>query len=211
MHRMAILAVAAGLLILLVAIQLALPPLIARRAESQLTKHGGHAHVTLKALPSPRLLFKEGDSLKVRATGLVTPPPDPPRPGVDNGNGSLKDLDGFDSVDIQVVGMRAGPLTIARLTLERDQPDEPYQARVQATATGADLATFAGNQLGGGIGGFLGGLAGSAMPGATTEIPIDVGASIRSDGQATGVTGSVAGVPAGPLITALTAALAARF
>ena len=207
MHRMAILAVAAGLLILLAAIQLALPPLIARQVESELTQHGGHARVTLKALPSPRLLFKEGDSLKVRATSLVTPPPGTN----DNGNGSLKDLDGFDSVDIQVIGMRTGPLTIARLTLERDHADDPYQARVQATVTGADLATFAGNQLGGGIGGFLGGIAGSAMPGATTEIPIDVGATIDHNGQAIAVTGSVAGVPAGPLVAAITAALAARF
>ena len=209
MHRMAILAVAAGLLILLVAIQLALPPLLARQVESQLTKHGGHAHVELSALPSPRLLFKEGDSIKVRATGLVTPPPDPT--GAGDGNGSLKDLDGFDSVDIQVVGMRTGPLTIARLTLKRDSSGEPYEARVQATVTGADLAAFAGSQLGGGIGGFLGGIAGTAMPGATTEIPIDVGASIDGDGKATAVTGNVAGIPAGPLVAALAAALAARF
>ncbi|HEY0631445.1 MAG TPA: LmeA family phospholipid-binding protein [Thermoleophilaceae bacterium] len=205
---MAILAVAAALLILLTAIQLALPPIVAHRVESELTKHGGHARVHLSALPAPRLLFKEGDSLKVRATGLVTPAPDP------SSTGTLSDLDGFDSVDIQVIGMHAGPLTISRLTLQRDDAQQPYRATVQATVTGADLAAYAGGAIGGGIGGFLGGLAGTAMPGSGTEIPIDLGATLVSDGgrvRATTVSGSVAGVPAGPFVEALAAALAGRF
>jgi hypothetical protein len=208
MHRMAILAVAAALLILLTAIQLALPPIVAHRVESELTKHGGHARVHLSALPAPRLLFKEGDSLKVLATGLVTPAPDP------SSTGTLSDLDGFDSVDIQVIGMHAGPLTISRLTLQRDDAQQPYRATVQATVTGADLAAYAGSAIGGGIGGFLGGLAGTAMPGSGTEIPIDLGATLVSDGgrvRATTVSGSVAGVPAGPFVEALAAALAGRF
>jgi hypothetical protein len=209
MQRMAILAVAA-LLVLLVVVQLALPPLLEGRVESHLTKHGGHARVELSALPSPRLLFKEGDRLKVRATGIVTPPPDP----TSTSSGGLSDLDGFDRVDIQVIGMRVGPLTIARLTLDRGTSAEPYQATVHATVTGADLAAYAGGQIGGGIGGFLGAIAGTAMPGASTEIPIDLGATLRSDQgriTATAVTGSVAGVPAGPLVEALAAALAGRF
>jgi hypothetical protein len=206
---MAILAVAAAaLIILLTAIQLALPPIVAKRVEKQLTKHGGHARVHLSALPAPRLLFKEGDSLKVRATGLVTPPADP------SSSGALNDLDGFDSVDIQVIGLHAGPLTISRLTLQRDESAHPYTATVQATVTGADLAAFAGSQIGGGLGGFLGGLAGTAMPGSGTEIPIDLTATLRSDQgrvNATSVNGSVAGVPAGPFVEALAAALAGRF
>src|SRR3954449_2451742 len=137
MQRMTILALAAAaLFILLAAIQLALPPILQHRVERELTKNGGHAHVHLSALPSPRLLFKEGDSLKVRATGLVTPPADP------NSSGALSDLDGFDSVDIQVIGLHAGPLTISRLTLQGGAGDEPYTATVQATVTGAALASF---------------------------------------------------------------------
>src|SRR3954447_16683646 len=111
MQRMAILALAA-LVAILVALQLALPPIIERQAEKQLTKHGGSARVHLSAFPSLRLLRKEGDSLTVRATGLVTPPKDP------TSKGTLSDLDGFDRVDIQVVGMHVGPLTIARLTMQ---------------------------------------------------------------------------------------------
>lgn len=208
MHRMVILAVLI-LLTLLAAIQLALPPLLARHVESRLTKHGGSARVELAATPSPRLLFNEGDSLKVRATGLVTPPPDP-----SGESGGLGDLDGFDQVDIQVVGMRLGPLTIARLTLERDAGDEPYSASVQATVTAAGLSTYAGGQIAGGLGGFLGGIAGSAMPGSGVEIPIDLHAVLQSDSgriRAVTVDGSVAGLPAGPFVEALLAALAGRF
>jgi hypothetical protein len=206
MHRMAILAVAA-LAAILVALQLALPPIIARQAEKELTKHGGHARVELSAFPSVRLLRKEGDSLTVRATGLVTPPKDP------TSTGTLSDLDGFSKVDIQVVGMHIGPLTIARLTLQREDDDQPYTARVQATTTPAALATFAGGAVAGGVGGFLGGIASSAMPGANTELPIDLDATLVSqDGaiRARTVSGSVAGLPAGPFVEAVTAALAGR-
>lgn len=209
MHRMAILAlVAAGFFLVLIAIQFALPPIVEHRVEQGLTKHGGHARVHLSALPAPRLLFKEGDSLQVRATGIVTP-----AAGGD-GNGGLSDLDGFDKVDIQVIGLHAGPLTISRLSLTRHGAADPYTATVQATVTGAALASYAGSQIGGGLGGFLGGLAGTAMPGSGTEIPIDLTATLESDGgriNATSVNGSVAGVPAGPFVEALAAALAARF
>jgi hypothetical protein len=206
MQRMAILALA-FLITLLVAIQLALPPLIEREAVKRLTKHGGSAHVELRAFPSVRLLRKEGDSLKVRAEGLVTPPADP------TSKGTLSDLDGFDRVDIQVVGMEVGPLTIARLTFTRDNPDEPYSARIEATTSAVAVAAFAGGQIGGGIGGFLGALTGSAMPGAGVEVPIDLQATLTSqDGavRAQGVSGSVAGLPAGPFVEAITAALAGR-
>ena len=209
MHRMAILAAsAAGLIILLAAVQLALPPILQHRVEQRLTKNGGHARVHLSALPAPRLLFKEGDSLEVRATGIVAPSAN------GNGNGGLTDLDGFDSVDIQVIGLHTGPLTISRLTLKRDDGAAPYTITVQATVTGAALASYAGTQIGGGLGGFLGGLAGTAMPGSGTEIPIDLTATLRSDGgsiSATSVEGSIAGVPAGPFVEALAAALAGRF
>jgi hypothetical protein len=206
---MTILAVsAAALFILLAAIQLALPPYVEHRVERELTKNGGHARVELSALPAPRLLFKEGDSLKVRATGIVTSQADP------NSSGALRDLDGFDSVDIQVIGLHTGPLTISRLTLRRHDAGEPYTATVQATVTGAALASYAGSQIGGGLGGFLGGLAGTAMPGSGTEIPIDLTATLESDNgrlHATSVNGSVAGVPAAPFVEALAAALAGRF
>jgi hypothetical protein len=207
MHRMTILVVL-GLLVLLAVVQLGLPPLLERQVEGRLTRGGGTARVELSALPSPRLLFREGDSLKVRATGLSTGLADP------GSKSALGDLDGFDEVDVQVIGMRTGPLHIARFTLTRDGGDRPYRATVSATVTAAELTTYAGQTLGGGLGGFLGGVATGMMPGSGTAIPIDLDAVLQSDGgraRALSVNGSVAGLPAGPLVEALAAALAGRF
>jgi hypothetical protein len=216
MRRMAFLIVAAAL-VLLVAIQLGLPRLIARHVAARLTEHGGHARVKLTARPSPLLLLKRGDLLHVRATGLTTGPPEPQANttrGSGGGQGGLSDLDGFREVDIQVVGVAIGPFQIARLTLVRDRADAPYTATVQATLTGAELSAFAGRWLGGGIGGFLGGIGGGMVPGSGLEIPVDVEAVLRSeDGRvrATAVRGNVAGLPAGPFVEALATALAVRF
>jgi hypothetical protein len=188
-------------------VQLALPPLIERHVEGKLTQHGGSARVELSAFPSPRLLFGEGATLKVRASGIATGPVDP------NSTATLGDLDGFGSVDVQVIGMHTGPLTISRLTLQRED-GQPYRATVQAIVTGAELSAYAGQRLGGGLGGFLGGMAGGMMPGSGAPIPIDFEAVLQSDGgrvRAVAVNGSVAGLPAGPLVEALAAALAGRF
>jgi hypothetical protein len=207
MRRIVILALAV-LALLLVALELAVPPLAERRVEGRLTEHGGSARVDLSAFPSPRLLFREGDRVRVRASGIATPPIDPARPS------TLGELDGFDEVDVRATDMRAGPFRVALLTLERGDGESAYRATVRATVTGAALSAFAGRQLGGGIGGFLGGIAGGAMPGARAEIPIDLRAVLRSDGgraRAVTVDGSVAGLPAGPLVELLTTALAGRF
>jgi hypothetical protein len=207
MPRIAILA-AAAVLLLLILVQLALPPLAERQVEKRLTERGGTADVDLSALPAPRLLFKEGDSIRVRAHGIAVPL---------TGLGSreaLKDLDGFDSVDVRATEVKVGPFTIALLSLARKTGEGTYTARITATVTGADLSKFAGRTLGGGLGGFLSGLATSAMPGADTEIPIDLKAVLRSDegrARAVDVQGNVAGFPAGPLVEAVIAALAGRF
>ena len=207
MQRMAILVVL-GILVLLAVVQIGLPPLLEHQVASRLTKGGGSARVELAAVPSIRLLFREGDSLKVRASELATGLAEP------GSKGALSDLDGFDAVDVQVIDMRVGPLHIARFTLRRDTADDPYRATVSATVTGAELSTYAGQTLGGGLGGFLGGMASGMMPGSGAPIPIDLDAVLRSDSggvRAVSVDGSVAGLPAGPFVEALAAALAGRF
>jgi hypothetical protein len=203
MHGMAILAVAAFIAVLAAAIQVVLPRTVARHAERRLTEHGGHARVHLKAFPAPILLRKRGTSLTVRASGLVARTSQ----SKDNGGAGLDALDGFDRVDIQVIGVHVGPLSISRFQLVRATPGKPYEATVQATITGAELAAYAG---GGRLGAFLTG----AFPGTRTEIPLDASATLTSDGSrvsATRVKGSVAGLPAGPLIEALVAAVSTSF
>ena len=207
MQRIAILA-AAALLLLLVAVQLVLPGLVARRIEDHLTAKGGTAQVDLSAFPSIRLLFREGARIKVRAHGIETPLGELRR------NDALNDLDGFDEVDVRTSGSRIGPFEVGLLTLTKHDGEGTYSARIEATVTGGELSAYAGRQLGGGLGGFLGGLAGGAFPGSATEIPIDIRAVLRSDdgrARAVAVSGSVAGIPAGPLVEALASALAGRF
>jgi hypothetical protein len=198
MHRMAILAVAALVVVLgAVALQVGLPRLAARKAAQRLTEHGGHARVHVKAFPATKLLRKRGDSLVVKASRLVA------SRGPGGAGGGLQDLAGFRRVDIQVIGVKLGPLTVARVHLERADPDSDYALTLQATVTGADLATF--------VGGRLGGLLSAAVVGSGTEIPLDVAATLSAGGKATNVSGSLAGLPAGQLVEALTAALATRF
>jgi hypothetical protein len=195
MHRMAILALAALVALLALAVQLGLPRLIERKAEQRLTENGGHARVHLSAFPVTKLLGRRGDSLVVKASGLVA------ARGEGGTGGGLEQLDGFTSVDIQVIGVRLGPLTISRFHLHREVLGDPYRATVQATVTPEDLARYAGGRLGG----FLT----AALVGASTEIPLDVEATLESEGV-TAVKGSVAGFPAGPFVEALVAGLASR-
>jgi hypothetical protein len=205
MRRIATLAIAL-VVVLLVAAQLAIPPIADRTAEHRLTRDGGSADVHLSAFPALRLLFKEGHSARVRARGISLPliPSDPK---------VFEDLDGFDEVDIQVADATMGPFHLSTLTLQR-KGDTPYRATVRGTVTGRDLATFAGAQIGGPLGGFLGGLGGSAMPFGDAAVPLDLDAVLASvDGrpQAVTVHGAVAGVAAGPLIEAFAQGLAGRF
>ena len=207
MRRILILALVV-LVLLLVAAQFALPPLAERAVQDKLTENGGTANVDLDAFPSPRLLFKEGDRIRVRTTGITTPPLDLTK------GGTFEDLDGFDEVDILATDTSIGPFRVARITLQRDEGEQNYRATIQATIRGTDLSAFAGRMLGGGLGGFLSGIAGGAMPGAGARIPIDLNAVLRSENgkaKAVSVDGTVAGLPAAPLVEVLTAALAVRF
>ena len=205
MRRFALLAVAILALAIVLA-QFLLPPYLDHRVEQRLERGGGTANVDLSALPSERLLFDEGDGIKVRAQGITTQLVSPTQKVFHN-------LDGFDDVDVRVTNMRTGPFRVQSFDLER-RGNEPYQATVNATVTASDLATFAGNALGGEFGSLLGTLGGSVIPFGDTPIPLHVSADIRSDGgrpQTLGVNGTIAGLPASPLIEALAGALGERF
>jgi hypothetical protein len=204
MRRISIVA-AIGLFVLVVAGQFVAPRIAANQVEKRLTKDGGTATASVKAFPWPRLLFKEGDSLKVRARGIQLP--------LTSAN-DVNKVDGFDDVDIQVTDANAGPFTISRLTLERKGGNSAYRTTLTGSTTARAVATFAGSQAGGALGGFLSGLAGGALPFGDQTVPFDFDAALRSDGgriHATAVTGSVAGFPAGPLAEAVAQALAGRF
>ena len=205
MRRISIVAVLV-LFVLAVGGQVIAPRIAARDTVKRLTKDGGTAQAEVHAFPWPRLLFTEGDSIKVRANGIALPVVSPQ-------SKVLQDLDGFNKVDVQVTNATAGPLRLQRVSLSRDGGDHSYSAQVAGTVTARDVATFSGSQIGGGLGGFLSGLAGGSLPFGDEPIPIDLSAVIRSDGgrpRAVTSDGTIAGLPAGPFVEVLAQALAGR-
>src|SRR4051812_18912503 len=104
MRRVSIVAVI-SLCVLAVAGQFVAPRVAASDAENRLTKDGGSAHADISAFPWPRLLFTEGDSVKVRARGISLALLSPTSTG-------LKQLDGFDDVDVRIIAASAGPFRL---------------------------------------------------------------------------------------------------
>src|SRR5436190_668800 len=172
MRRLLLIA-AAGIVVLLVASQLLVPAYLEHRAEKRLTEKGGHAEVTIQAVPALRLLFDDGHRITVRGEGLHV--------DLLNGRGPVFDeLDKFDQADVRLTRMSAGPFAVRQVTLARRSFDDPYSLVISASVTGRALSSYAG---------------------------------IRShDGRPRieSVDGSVAGLSAGPLASAIAAAIADR-
>jgi hypothetical protein len=205
--RRVLLYVAAGIVVLLIASQLLVPPYLEHRAEKRLTEKGGHATVSIEAVPALRLVFNDGHRIKVRGDGLHVDL-------LTNGRSQVfGELDRFDQADVKLTHMSAGPFAVRQVTLARRHSDDPYSLVVSASVTGRALASYAGNQVAGGVGGFIGRLASGAVPFSAEPIPVEVDAEVEShDGQprVQSVDGSVAGLDAGPLASAIAAAIADR-
>ena len=200
--------VAVAILALLVVAQLLVPPYLEHRAEKRLTAKGGHADVSIDALPAVRLLFNDGSKIKVRGEGLH----------VDllhgNGGGRVFDeLDRFDQADVRIARMSAGPFAVRQVTIERRSSGAPYSLMISASVTARALSSYAGSEIAGPFGGLVGKLAGGAVPFSSEPIPVEVDAEIRSRGgrpEIEHVDGSVLGVSAGPLANTIAAAIAGR-
>lgn len=198
--------VAAGILVLLIASQLLVPPYLEHRAEKRLTERGGHAEVSIDALPAVRLLFNDGNRIKVRGDGLHV--------DLLKASGRVFDeLDRFDKADVRLTRMSAGPFAVRQVTLARDSADDPYSLVISASVTARSLSTYAGGQLAGSFGSFVGRLAAGAVPFSSERIPVEVDADVRSrDGKpdVEHVDGSVLGLSAGPLAETIASAIADR-
>ena len=206
--RRALLYAAAAIVVLLVASQLAVPAYLEHRAEKRLTAKGGHAQVTIDALPAMRLLFNDGSKIKVRGDGLHV--------DLLNANGNTQvfgELDRFNQADVRLTRMSAGPFAVRQVTIARNSSSDPYALVISASVTARALSSYAGNELAGPVGGLIGKIASGVVPFSAEPIPVEVDANIRSrDGrpEVESVDGSVAGVSAGPLAAAIAAAIADR-
>ncbi len=198
--------VVAILILALVVSQLVLPPVVARVIEHRLTRDGGGAHVSLRAFPALRLLFKHGDSIDVTGENIT----------VQLGTGKqqvLKKLDGFDSAHIHLTDVTSGPFHTSGFSLDKDPGDTAYDLAVRASFTPSALAAYLGSSVGGGLGGLFGGIAGGLVPGGTQPLPVAVDVRLQSDGgnpRVVSGAGTVAGVPMGPVLEAVVAAVVAR-
>ncbi len=197
--------IAAGIVVfVLVASQILLPSLGARRVEDRLTEGGGSAEVTIGALPALRLLLDDGERLEVSARDLSL--------DLDADGEVLERLDGFSIVEISIVDSTAGPFSLESFTLSRDGGG-PYHLVSSATATAAGLADA--------------GLETAELPGETVidailgevfgesdeQIPIELDLQLASeDGRLRVVSGggTVAGIPTGPLAELLSSAVVVR-
>jgi hypothetical protein len=198
------LAVLGAIALLLVAAQLFLPGYAADKIESRMTRNGGEASATVKAVPAVRLVFGDGDRVSARAIGV--------RLDLSRRERPFRKLDGFSEVDIGVTTSHIGPLAIDRMTLTRDGSG-PYRFTWNGSVSLADIAGFGAGQLGA-LGAVAGPLAAGSLPNASKRLPIDLDMAIKSeDGRVRVVSGggTFAGVPTGPLAELLTAAIAVSF
>ena len=181
--------------------QLFLPPYAEHELEDRLTEHGGTAKVDLDAIPAARLLFGHGSRLDIRAQGLSM--------DLEKQPDVFKNLDKFGETSVYVRDSRAGPFAVKGFFLTR-RADHEYLMVLQANAAPADVARYAGAQLGGGFGSALAGLAAGTLANADKAVPVNARMTIdTSSGSPRALTaeGEVGGLPAGPLAQVVANAL----
>lgn len=200
------------LLIAAAAVQVALPRIAERRIRGRLVEYGGEAEVRIRAVPATRLLRNAGDRIAVRGAGLeitLAPalPADSPAPRTSRAG--LSALDGFDEVDIELVGFRTGPFAVDAFVLER-RGGGSYAMAVRGQTTPAELAVLGLDAIPGGS--LIGSVAGATPLGSRS---FSVSLQIELISEPTGLRvgtggGSIAGYPAGPFAATIAAAVARR-
>lgn len=192
----------AGAVIVIVAVvaQILIPRVGERRIERRLAHDGGDAFVVLAAMPSTRLLRREGDRIMVRGRRLSI--------GMSRDGGGLAALDGFSSVDIALGELVTGPFDVSAFELTREGGG-PYRMRSQATTSGSALAGYGGETLGG-LAPLLAMLA-RQSPLGSRSFRVEVEVELVSENGLLSVTageGTIAGYPAGPIAKLIASAVA---
>jgi hypothetical protein len=193
----------AVLVIALVAAQIFLPRIGENQVEDRLTKDGGTASVEIDAVPAVRLLFNDGDTLKVKAREVNIP--------IDDIQGkSFKELDGFNDVDVRLTLSKVGPFFAELVTITRGEGDDLYGFTFRGSTSPAEVGEFALAGLPPLLRSALTALAGRA---GSQELPIRLDVNLRSDQGRTrvvGGTGTVAGLPLGGFALGIAGAIISR-
>jgi hypothetical protein len=199
--------IAAGVVVLvLVVTQFVLPPILAGKVEDRLTARGGIANVDLEALPALRLLGNEGDRFKLAGHGLRFP--------LDQKQAVFDKLDGFDSIQVRLTDVKAGPFTVSRFELSRRDGEQDYSLSSSGQSTVAQISSYLTSGLPPLLSSFLNGTArGVTGPAADRPIPFSVSAELASDGGEPRLvrgSGKVAGIPTGPFAALLAQTIVSR-
>jgi hypothetical protein len=194
--------IAAGIVVFaLVASQVLIPPIGARKVEDRLEVGGGTADVTIGAVPALRLLFGDGERLEVDARDLDLP--------LDRDLHVFDDLDGFGIVDVSIANSHAGPFELSSFKLTRDGSG-PYHMVTSGQTTAADLVDYGINGVDLPGTNILGGLMDVLFGPSVESIPVSLDMELASDrGLVRVVSGdsTVAGIPAGPVGAMITSAI----
>jgi len=198
---------AVGLVVVvLVVTQIVLPPILEGRVEDRLTRGGGSAKVHLEAVPALRLLAHHGDHFSLEGRGLNFP--------LDQRENVFDKLDGFDTVDVRLVDVTAGPFSVKRFTLTRGHGNKRYRLATAGRTSVARVSSYLTSGLPPLISALLAGATrGVTGPAADRPIPFTVLADLESEGgqpRFVRGTGSVAGIPTGPLAALLAQTILSR-
>lgn len=183
--------------------QAIIPNQAEQEVEDRLTRGGGNADVTVKAIPAIRLLFDDGDVIEVDARRVNIPIED-------LRGGSFKELDGFDEVDVRLLRSEIGPFTANRVRIERPEGRENYDFVFRGSTSAGQLADFALGALPPTLRSLIETIGGRP---AETPIPIRLDAELKSrGGRADLVSGSgtVAGLPLGGIALPIAGAIISR-
>jgi hypothetical protein len=195
----------AVLVLALVVTQFALPPFLAGKVEDRLTARGGTASVDLEAVPALRLLANDGDRFELDGRGLNFP--------LDQEQAVFDKLDGFDAVRLRLTDVVAGPFTVLRFDLSRDDGDETYTLTSGGETSVARVSSYLSSGLPPLLSSLLGGATRATGVAASRTIPFTVDAELASDGGEPRLvrgSGSVAGIPTGPFAALLAQAVLSR-
>lgn len=183
--------------------QVVIPNHAENKVRDRLTRNGGSADVTIKAIPAIRLLFDDGDELDVDARRIEIPVKD-------LRGGSFKQLDGFDKMRFAMTRSQVGPFSADRVILTRGEGEKTYDFTFRGSTSAGQLASFALGSLPPALGSLIETLGGRP---ADADIPIRLNAQLKSEGGRAQIVrggGTVAGLPLGGIALPIASAIISR-
>jgi hypothetical protein len=138
-------ALAGGILLVLVLAQLLLPGIAAKRITTRLSRYGSVQSVSVKAFPALKLLWHDADSVTVKARSLKLTPAQTAS--------LLWEGRGLNHIDLTASRMTEGPLQLRDVSVHKRAKSLTGQAQSSATDANSALPGGFGLQLVGSEGG----------------------------------------------------------